>query len=110
MISLCRRAFSPGVRREPVVLIEIIEDALEGFVRNLDVLAVAFGFLKLMHVEQAAIEIRDVAEEFFEVGRAVLAAFAEAFVEQPEQEVTVERVELVSCPFPAGSGRSRLRR
>ena len=83
----------------PLVLIEIIEDALERFVGNLDVLAVAFGLFKFMHVEQAAVEIRDVAEQFFQVGRAIFAAFAEAFVEQPEQEVTVKRVELVLALF-----------
>ena len=94
-LSLRERAFV----EMPLVLIEVVEDALEGFVGNLDVLAVAFGLFELMHVEQAAVEIRDVAEEFFEVGRAVFAAFAEAFVEQAEQEVAVEGVELVLALF-----------
>ena len=83
----------------PLVLVEVIEDALEGFVGNLDVLAVAFGPFEFMHVEQAAVEIRDVAEQFFQVGRAILAAFAEAFVEQAEQEVAVEGIELVLALF-----------
>ena len=52
-----------------------------------------------MHVEQAAVQIRDVAEQLFQIGRAVFAAFAEAFVEQAEQEITVERVELVLALF-----------
>ena len=83
----------------PLVLIEVIEDALEGFVGNLDVLAVAFGLFEFMHVEQAAVEVRDVAEELFQVGRAVFAALAEAFVEQAEQEIAVEGVELVLALF-----------
>ena len=76
-------------------MIEIIEDALKSFVGNLDVLAIAIRLLKFMHVKQAAVEIRDVAEQLFQIGRAIFAAFAEAFVEQAEQEVTVKCVELV---------------
>ena len=52
-----------------------------------------------MPLEHAAIEIRDVTDEFFQVRRAFLRAFAEAFVEQPQQEIAVERVELVPALF-----------
>jgi hypothetical protein len=46
-------------------LVEVVEDALEGFVGNGDVLAVAFGLFEFVDVEEAAVKIRDVAEEFF---------------------------------------------
>jgi hypothetical protein len=66
----------------PLVSVEIIEDALEGLVGNLDVLAVALGLFEFVHVEQAAVEIRDVAEQFIEIRRPIFAAFAEAFMEE----------------------------
>src|ERR1035437_5160138 len=85
--------------QNPVPPLKEVEDALEGFVGNLDVLAVALRLFKFMHVEQAAVEIWDVAERFFEVRRAILAALAEAFVEQAEQEVAIDCVELVLALF-----------
>ena len=82
----------------PLVGVEVIEHALEGLVGNLDGLAVALGFFEFMHVEETTVEIGDVAEQFFEIWRAVLAAPAEALVEETKQEVAVKGVELI-LPF-----------
>ncbi len=79
----------------PLVFIEVIEDAFERLVGDLDVLAVALGLFEFMYVEQTAVEIRDIAKEFFKVGCAVFAALAETLVKQAEKKVAVETVELV---------------
>jgi len=52
----------------PLVLIKIIENALKGFVGNMDVLAVAVGLFKFMHVEQAAVEIWMLPSSFSKSG------------------------------------------
>ena len=83
----------------PLVFVEVVEDTFEGFVGNRDGFTVALRLFEFMYVEQAAVEIGNVAEELFEVGRAVFAAFAKAFVEEPKQEIAVESIELVFALF-----------
>jgi hypothetical protein len=74
----------------PLVLIEVIEDALEGPVENLNGLP---SLLDDVFLEEAAIQIRDAAQQVLEFLGPGLAA--QALVEQPQQEVAVKRIELV---------------
>ena len=54
-----------------------------------------------MDVEEAAVEVGNAAEELFQLRRRVLCR--RAFVEEAEQEVAVERIELVLAVLLLGS-------
>ena len=87
----------------PLVLVEEVEDALEGLVGNLDVWRMRC--FELVHLEEAAVEIRDCAEQLFQLRRCASCA-AEPFVEQAQQEVAVEGIELVLALLAAAQRRA----
>src|SRR5215472_185028 len=51
----------------PLVLIEVVEHALERRVGNFDVLSVAVRMLQFVNVEQAAVQVRNVAKQLFKL-------------------------------------------
>ena len=63
---------------------------LECLVRNVDA---GVLLLQRVHLEQAAVEVRHLAEQFFQVGSALGWLLRKALVEQPQQEVAVEGEE-----------------
>ena len=50
-----------------------------------------------MPVEYAAVEVRHLAQQDYKLGWPVSLGFAQAFVEQPQQELAVEPLELVGA-------------
>jgi hypothetical protein len=76
----------------PSVAVEEVEQPLERLVGDRDLRVV---LLQAMDVEQSAVHVRDgaqqVVESFFPLGGRLV----QSFVEQPQQEVLVERVEPV---------------
>ena len=75
----------------PLVGVEEGEDLREGVVRDADVRVVA---LQVVHVEQAAVEIRHLAEQGRQLRGAGGRGLTQALVEQPQQEQPVEAVEV----------------
>ncbi len=77
----------------PVVVVEEVEDALEGLVGDVDV---AVAALESVDLEEAAVEVGHIAEQRASLGSScALRVRAEAIVEQAQQEVAIEGVELV---------------
>ena len=72
------------------------EDVLERFVRDLDVGVVAF---QIVHVEQAAIEIRDLTKQIRQLRGAVGLRLAQALVKQTQQEQPIETQEIALSLF-----------
>ena len=65
----------------PLIGVEEIENALKGFIRNLYLRVVT---LQVVHVEQAAVEIRNLAEQLHQFRDAVGLGLAQPFVKQPQ--------------------------
>ena len=82
----------PSLVEVPSVLVEELEDALERLVGDLDVLVLG---LQLVYVEEAAVEVGDLADEGVEFLASLVGLGAESLVEELEEEVPVERPELV---------------
>ncbi len=84
-------AFQRAVVQVPVPGVEEGKKLFKGFVGHVDVVVCGF---KLMHVEQAAVQIGDVGAD--ELGQACVArlGLAQPFVEQAAQKLAVKAVEL----------------
>ena len=82
-----------GLGQNPIVSVQKIEDTFEGLVLDLNILAVSVRPFELVHVEQAAVEEGNMAEELFKLGCALPAT--ETLMEQAQKEIAVEGVELV---------------
>ena len=98
----------------PAVLVEEVEELLEGLVGDVDV---GVALFELVDFEEAAVEVGHLAEELLQVGveLALVRRLAQAVVEEPQQEVAVEGLELVLAPglldhAPGGCAGSRCRR
>jgi len=74
----------------PLVLLEEVEDLLEGGVRNPDFFAMQF--LNLVALEDAAVQIRHLAQQLVGGGGSVLGFSGEALEEQGAEEAGVEPV------------------
>ncbi|OQB92162.1 MAG: hypothetical protein BWX84_01071 [Verrucomicrobia bacterium ADurb.Bin118] len=90
LVIVAQRAFV----QMPLILIEIIEDALERAIGNLDS---TVGLLDDVRLKKTAIQVGDAAEQVLEFRRAGLAA--QPFMEQSQQEVAVERVKFIPPLF-----------
>src|SRR5271165_980722 len=77
-----------------MVLIKVVENLLEGFVRNLDVLVPLFHWVLFEH---ATIEIGDPPEESFQ--RRCTVFGTKALVEEPQQKISIKRVKFVLPVF-----------
>ena len=80
----------------PLVGVEEAEDLLEGGVRDLNV---GILLLQFVHIEQAAVEIGNRTKQLIEVLLAVGGWLAQPFMKEPDQEIAVERQELIPASF-----------
>ena len=98
----------------PLPIVKVIEDRLKGFIRNLDGLAVAFGFFQFVYVKQAAVKIRNTAEQFIKPG--FCAPYRQDLRERGEARSSGRKNRTCPCPcsclssIRAGYGGSRDRR
>ena len=62
---------------------------------SFDVRVVPF---QIVHIEEAAVEKRDPAEQFVQFRLSLVRRLTESLVEQPQQERAVEVLETAFCP------------
>ena len=81
----------------PAVLIEEVEEFLEGFVGDIEI---GILFFELVGFEEAAVEVRDFAEQLLQGGVevALVGRFAEAIMKKPQEKVTIEGLKLIFAP------------
>ncbi len=95
-VDLVARLQGPVVE-VPVVAVEETEQALEGRIGYIDV---GVGFLQLVHIEQSTVQIRYIADQAGQIGRAVGLGRAQPLVEQAAQEQSIKGMK----PVPACLG------
>jgi hypothetical protein len=68
-------------------MVEKGKEAFEGLVGDVDSIVLLLEFVDF---KQTAVEIRDIAQQFFQVGGPLVRLLREALVKQPKQKIAVE--------------------